>query len=163
MLADGVSYMMLPNLKPISVNEDELDPSVKFTKVLEASENSYAVYTNIFTGQAETVQGPFTVGAIFEKGEDGSEGSMVWVSSRYVGNLEVSEEVGVGNITFFLNSICYLGEDEPVASIHGKKISTQFLEFTDDQLRMWEIIIPALIPALALIIGVIVVIRRKRR
>ncbi len=163
MLADGVSYMMLPNLKPIVVDEDNLDPSIKFTKVLEASEKAYAVFTNIFTGQAESNPGPFTVGAIFEKGEDGGEGKMIWVSSRHLANIDVSEEVGGGNITFFLNSICYLGEDDPVASIHGKKISTQFLEFTDAQLKMWEIIIPAVIPALALIIGVIVVIRRKRR
>ena len=163
MLADGVSYMMLPNLKPIVVDEDNLDPSIKFTKVLEASEKAYAVYTNIFTGKAETLPGPFTVGAIFEKGENGNEGRMVWVTSRYLGNVEVSEEVGGGNITFFLNSICYLGEDDPVASIHGKKISTQFLDLTDNQLKMWEIIIPGIVPAIALIIGVIVVIRRKRR
>ena len=39
-LSDGVNYMILPNLSPIDVDEDSLDPSVKFTKLLEASENS---------------------------------------------------------------------------------------------------------------------------
>ena len=162
-LAEGVNYMMLPNLKPMVVDEDNLDPSIKFTKVLEASENAYSVYTNIFTGKAETVKGPFTVGAIFEKGENGAEGSMVWVTSRHLATDQVSEEVGGGNITFFLNSVCLLGEDDPVASIHGKKISTQYLDFPEGHLKIWEIIIPAVIPALALVIGAIVMIRRKRR
>ncbi len=162
-LSDGVNYMILPNMTPIECDEDSLDPSVKFTKLLEVSENSYSVYTNIFTGKAETVQGPFTVGALFEKGEKGSEGRMIWVSSRFLSNSSISEAAGGGNITFFLNSIGYLGKSEPVASIHGKKISTQFLELTTSQIKMWEIIIPIVIPAAALIIGVIVMIRRKRR
>lgn len=162
-LSDGVSYMILPNLSSIEVDEDALDPSVKFTKVLEASENAYSVYTNVFTGQEETAQGPFTVGALFEKGEKGAEGRMVWVSSGFLSDSGISEAAGGGNITFLLNSIGYLGKSEPVASIHGKKISTQFLELTTSQIRIWEIIIPVVIPLTALIIGVIVMIRRKRR
>ena len=75
----------------------------------------------------------------------------------------MSEAAGGGNLTFFLNSISYLGKNEPVASIHGKTISTQFLDLTTSQVKLWEIIIPGVIPAIALIIGVIVVIRRKRR
>ena len=162
-LSNGVSYMILPNLSPIEVDEDALDPSVGFTKVLEVSENANSVYTNIFTGQTETVQGPFTIGALFEKGEKGAEGRMVWVSSGYLSDSGISEASGGGNLTFFLNSISYLGKSEPVSSIHGKKISTQFLELTNSQIKMWEIIIPVAVPAAALIIGVIVMIRRKRR
>ena len=88
---------------------------------------------------------------------------MVWVTSRHLATDQVSEEVGGGNITFFLNSVCLLGEDDPVASIHGKKISTQYLDFPEGHLKIWEIIIPAVIPALALVMGAIVMIRRKRR
>ena len=162
-LSDGVSYMILPNLSPIDVDEDSLDPSVEYTKLLEASENSFSTYTNIFTGQTETLQGPFTVGALFEKGQDGGEGRMIWISSGYISDTEISEAAGGGNITFFLNSINYLGKNEPVASIHGKKISTQFLDLTSQQVKIWEIIIPIIVPAAALIIGMIVVLRRKRR
>ena len=162
-LSDGVNYMLLPNLRPIKADEDSLDPSVKFTKLLEASENSYSVYTNVFTGKGETIKGPFTVGALFEKGDNGSEGRMILVGSRFLASTGISEAAGGGNITFFLNSISYLGKNEPVASIHGKTISTQFLDLTTSQVKMWEIIIPGVVPALALIIGIIVVLRRKRR
>ena len=162
-LSDGVNYMILPNLSPIDYDEDSPEPGVKFTKLLQASENSYAVYTNDFTGKGETVKGPFTVGALFERGDNGSEGRMIWISSGFVSNTALSEAAGGGNITFFLNSIGYLGKSEPVASIHGKTISTQFLDLTTSQVKMWEIIIPIVIPAAALIIGLIVVIRRKRR
>ena len=162
-LSDGVSYMILPNLNPIEVDEDSMDSSVKFTELLQASENSYSVYTNVFTGKAETVKGPFTVGALLEKGDNGSEGRMIWISSRFISNSDISEAAGGGNITFFLNSINYLGKSEPVASIHGKKISTQFLDLNTQQVKIWQIIIPIVVPAVPLIIGVIVMIRRRRK
>ena len=162
-LSDGVNYMLLPNLRPIAVDEDSLDPSVKYTKLLEASESAYSVYTNVFTGKTENIKGPFTIGALFEKGESGGEGRLIWVSSGFLSSQGISEAAGGGNITFFLNAINYLGKSEPVASIHGKTISTQFLDLTSAQVKMWEIIIPFVVPAIPLIIGIIVVIRRKRR
>ena len=162
-LSDGVNYMILVNLSPIKVDEDKLDPDVKFTKLLEASENSFSVYTNVFTGKGETVQGPFTVGALFEKGEKGAEGKLIWITSKYISASTLSEASGGGNLTFFLNSIGYLGKNEPVASIHGKKIASQFLDLTTAQVKMWEIIIPIVVPATVLLIGLIVIIRRKRR
>ena len=162
-LSDGVNYMILPNLTPISVSWDDLDPSVKVTKLLETSENSYSAYSNVLTGETETSPGPFTVGALFEYGENGSEGRIIWISSRYLSDSGISEAAGGGNITFFLNCISYLGKNEPVASIHGKTISTQFLNLTTQQVKIWEIIIPIAVPAAALLIGVIVVLRRKRR
>ncbi|MBR6473630.1 MAG: Gldg family protein [Firmicutes bacterium] len=162
-LSDGVNYLILPNLSPIVIDEENLDPSISFTKLLEASDKSLAVYTNILTGKGETTPGPFTVGALLEKGENGSEGRMIWITSKFISNSAMSEAAGGGNLTFFLNSISYLGKNEPVASIHGKTISTQFLDLTTSQVKLWEIIIPGVIPAIALIIGVIVVIRRKRR
>ena len=159
-LSDGVNYMILPDLSPIEYDED---PAVTVTKLLEVSENAYSVYTNIFTGKGETLKGPFTVGALFEKGQKGSQGRMIWVSSRFLSNSDISSAAGGGNITFFLNSISYLGKSEPVPSIHGKSIYSQFLSLTSAQVKMWEIIIPVIVPALALIAGVIVMIRRKRR
>lgn len=160
-ITNGINYMLLPNMKPIVV-EENLDVSIEATPLLGTSESSVAVHNNIFTGETVTAEGPFTVAASFEK-NDGEEGSMIWVASKYVSDVSVSEAVGGGNITFFLNSVCWLGEDEPVESIHGKKISTQYLVIPQNHLNIWMILIIGVIPAAVLLLGALVCIRRKRR
>lgn len=160
-ITKGINYMLLPNMKPIVV-EESLDSSIEVTPLLGTSESSVAAHNNIFTGETVTAEGPFTVAASFEK-NDGEEGSMIWIASKYVSDVSVSEAVGGGNITFFLNSVCWLGEDEPVESIHGKKISTQYLVIPQNHLNIWMILIIGVIPAAVLLLGAFVCIRRKRR
>ena len=160
-ITNGINYMLLPNMKPIVV-EGNLDASIEATPLLGTSESSVAVHNNIFTGETVTAEGPFTVAVSFEK-NDGEEGSLIWVASKYVSDVSVSEAVGGGNITFFLNSVCWLGEDEPVESIHGKKISTQYLVIPQNHLNVWMILIIGAVPAAVLVLGAFVCIRRKRR
>ncbi len=155
----GIDYVLMPNTKPITVDDED---DVVFTNLLETTENSYAVYTNIFTGDMDYEVGPHTVAGSFEKA-DGDEGKMIWITSKYISDATVSEAVGGGNITFFLNSICWLGEDEPVASVHSKKVSSQYLTFNTNQLTIYSIIIIAIIPLIPLLIGIVVYIRRRRR
>ncbi len=160
-ITKGINYLLLPNLKPITINEEMDD--VEVDVLLETSESSYSMVSNIFTNETLTTEGPFAVGATFTKGEDGQDGKMIWITSKYVSDVTVSESAGGGNITFFLNSICWLGNDQDVASVHSKKISTQYLTIRDDQVATWRIVLIVLIPALALLAGVFVCIRRKRR
>ena len=75
----------------------------------------------------------------------------------------MSEAVGGGNITFFLNSVCWLGEDEPVESVHAKKISTQYLDMPDSVRDVWSVILIGVVPLTALSLGAAVCIRRRKR
>lgn len=161
-LTKGINYMLLPNTMPILFEEGGA-PETAFTKLLEASESAFAVSTNIFTGETATEDGPWTVGASFEKGEGGSEGKLIWVTSKYLADVTVSEAAGGGNITFFLNSVCWLGEDEPVESVHAKKISTQYLDMPDSVRNVWSVILIGVVPLTALALGAAVCIRRRKR
>lgn len=161
-ITKGINYMLLPNSMPILVDE-EAEPDVKMTSLLESSENSYGVYTNIFTGEMISEQGPYTIAASFEKGELGCEGKMVWVTSKYVSDVTVSSAIGGGNITFFLNAVCWLGKDEPTASVHSKSLSSQQLIVGERDLRVSAVILMGVIPAMVLITGAAVLVWRKRR
>lgn len=157
----GINYLLLPNLKPIIINEDE--ENVKTETLLETSATSCAVVSNIFNNETTTTDGPFTVGATFEKGINGENGKMIWVTSKYVSDVTVSEGVGGGNITFFLNSICWLGKNQEEISVHAKKISAQYLTISDKQMTVWRTVLIVVIPVLVLIIGFIVCIKRRKR
>lgn len=160
-LTDGINYMLLPNTKPIIIDQDT--KNVKSTSLLQTSDAAFAVSNNIFTNETTSVDGPFTVGASFERGTDGKEGKMVWVTSKYVSDVSVSERIGGGNITFFLNSVCWLGKDNPVESVHAKKISTQYLNISTEALAIYRIVMMGVLPIIVLAAGIIVCIRRKRR
>ena len=161
-LTRGISYMLLPNTMPILFDE-AASPETAYTNLLEASESSFSVRTNIFTGETGTQDGPWTVGASFEKGVDGGEGKLIWVTSKYLADVTVSEAAGGGNITFFLNSVCWLGEEDPVESVHAKKISTQYLDIPDGARKAWSVVLIGVVPLAALALGTAVCVRRKKR
>ncbi|MDY3239905.1 MAG: Gldg family protein [Anaerovoracaceae bacterium] len=163
MLTDGVEYVLMPNSKAIGLTEN-LRESVKVSKILESSETAVSMYQNIFTGEKETLEGPFVLGVSFEEeNEDGSETRLLWFSSAYISNESIDAYVGGGNVTLFLNGISWTAEDDPVASIHGKTISTQFLTISASAMNLWKIIMIGIVPLTVLLAGVIVYIRRKKR
>ena len=157
----GINYLLLPNLKPIVIDDEMTD--VKVETLLETSEASCAVVSNIFTNKTTSEDGPFTVGATFEKGEDGQDGKMIWVTSKYVSDVTVSESVGGGNITFFLNSVCWLADGQKDVSVHSKKISNQYLTVSDAQVAIWQFVLIGCVPLSVLVVGAFVCIRRKKR
>ena len=63
----------------------------------------------------------------------------------------------------FLNGISWTAEDDPVPSVHGKTISTQFLTISASAMNLWKIIMIFAVPLAVLLTGLIVIIRRKRR
>ena len=162
-LTDGVDYIMMPNSKGIVLPKKQRD-TVKTSVVLQTAETAGSLYTNIFTGSQEVVEGPFNLAVSFtEENEDGSETRLFWFSSAYIADENISNYVGGGNITLFLNAVSWVAEDNPVPSIHGKTISTQFLTLNDSTVDLWKIVMIGAVPLAVLLVGVIVYIRRKRR
>jgi len=158
-LTEGLEYVAMPSAKPIVIDED--DKTVKVQTILEASETSFAAYKNELSGQTEATPGPFPVEIYVEKNDTNAK--LIWFSSMYISNASINEYVGGGNVTAFLNAICYLGSDEAVASIHGKSTSTKYLSLTNQNIKVWRNIMIFVIPAIVILLGVFVVIRRRRR
>lgn len=161
-LTEGVEYVLTPNAKGIIVAENLRD-TVETSTILQTSETASSMYSNIFTNSQETIEGPFKLGVSFKEETNQGEARMIWFSSKYISDESIDAYVGGGNLTMFLSAISWVSEDEPVASIHGKTIATQFLTIDSSALNVWKIIMIGVIPLAILLAGVIVTIRRKRR
>lgn len=161
-LTDGVEYVLMPNAKGILVDEDLRD-TVKVSTILQTSESAGAIFTNIFTSSQELIEGPFQLGVSFKEETASGEARMVWFSSKYISDESIDAYVGGGNLTMFLNAICWICEEEPAASIHGKTVSTQFLTVSASAMNTWKIVLIGVVPLTVLLVGVVICIRRKRR
>lgn len=161
-LTDGVEYVLMPNAKGI-VTDEEVRDGLDVTTILETSDTAGSLYTNIFNNSQEVIEGPFKLGVSFEEETDNGVSKLVWFSSSYISDESVDAYVGGGNITMFLNAICWLCEDDGEASIHGKTVSTQFLTIDSSTVNLWRNIMIGAVPLTVLAVGVIVCIRRKRR
>ena len=161
-LTDGVEYVLMPNSKGI-VTDEEVREGLEVTTILETSDTAGSMYTNIFNNSQEVIEGPFKLGVSFEEETEAGLSKMVWFSSSHLSDESVDAYVGGGNITMFLNSICWLCEEQPEASIHGKTVSTQYLTINSSDLGIWRIIMIGIVPLSVLAVGIVVYIRRKRR
>ncbi|MCI8609863.1 MAG: hypothetical protein HFE73_09490 [Firmicutes bacterium] len=161
-LTDGVEYVLMPNSKGIIVDKNLRD-TVEVSTILQTSDTAASLFTNIFTSSQETIEGPFKLGVSFKEKANGGEARMIWFSSQYISDASIDAYVGGGNLTMFLSAISWVSEEEPVASIHGKTISTQFLTIDSSALNVWKVILVGGIPLIILAIGIVVTIRRKRR
>lgn len=160
-LVSGVSSAVLPNAMPITVDADVND--IYSHTIFETTENSVSGYVNPYTGTTESKDGPFIIGGSFSKQEDGSEGQMIWVSSRYFSGEEMPEDIDNNNLTAFLNAVSEFGADEPVPSINGKIIASQLLKVSSTQASVWRIILIVIIPLVFIAIGLFIIIKRKNR
>ena len=162
-LTDGVEYVMMPNSKGIVLPKKQRD-TVKTSTIMQTAETAGSIYTNIFTNEQDVVEGPFNLAVSFEEeNADGTETRLFWFSSAYIADEGISNYVGGGNITMFLNAVSWVAEDNPVSSIHGKTISTRFLTLPDSTVDLMKYIMIGVIPLAVLLAGVIVYIRRKRK
>ena len=63
----------------------------------------------------------------------------------------------------FLNTLNALCEQEEAVSIRAKSMDSTLLSPTSAQVSTWSIILVGVVPAACILLGVMIVIRRKRR
>ena len=163
-ITSGVKYVLMPDSTGIVLEEnDALRDTLKVSAILKTSEKAASLYTNIFTGSKDYVEGPFNLGICAEEKTQTGTSKFVWFSSKYMTDQDINSFIGGGNLTMFLNAISWACEDNPVASIHGKTVSTQFLTVSDAYASVIKIVMIGVIPFIAIAAGIFVYFRRKRR
>ena len=104
--------------------------------------------------------GPLCLAAISEKQTD--KAPKVLVIGSASGTLSsVLEEKSFLNGDFMLNSINYLSGSSDSSAIRAKQISPEVMTMTESQVGMWIIILQYVLPAIIIILGLIVWIRRR--
>ena len=159
-LIDGRYYVLAPLAQPI-VETDDAEASVG--ALLETSSSSYAKLAGMemeSTAKEDgDTDGAFMVAAASELGE----GRMVWISSAMLMDDNVNAMVSGGNSDLFMNSVNWMCDQQETISIRAKSMDEQGLTLTQSQTSFWSIVLLGLIPGAIIVMGIVVVVRRKRR
>ena len=108
----------------------------------------------------EDIDGPFSVSLEVDN-EDG--GKVIVLGSANVLLDEIDAAVSGTNSDFVLNGINYLAQQESKISVRAKNITTNYATISAFAQKALMVGTTFVIPGLTLIIGVCVVLRRKRK
>jgi ABC-2 type transport system permease protein len=165
-LRDGGFYALMPIAEGI-VELDEKRDNVRVDALLTTSDKSFSKVAgmNMETMEKEEgdVDGPFKLGvAITDKLED-AETKIVWFTSSSLLDSSIDQMVSGGNFDLLLNSLNWMSEREDKISIHPKVIKNELLTVPASAANRWSVVLVGVMPAIFILAGVSVWVRRRRR
>ena len=158
--------VIMPVSKALDVSTAADDVTV--TSLLESSEESFIKEEgyDIETYEKEEgdTEGPLTLSALVTKDlDDEKQMQLVWIASS-----EMLEEVynsysSDANEDFVLNALEMMCEKDDSISVRSKSLANEFLTISTSDSSFIKVVTIGVIPAAYLLIGIAVVVRRKRR
>ena len=155
-----------PLLMPVSmsITLKDSDNSAQPSPLLETSEFSYGK-TDLDSASIEKtdedISGPLTLAAISEKQGDKAS-SVTVIGSVYA--LEMQDILTEGaylNGDFVFNLMNYLSGADSGSAIRAKKISAELMNMTEESINLVSTLLLYVLPALILIIGLVVWLKRR--
>jgi len=160
-LMDAKSPLAMPSSVSFTVTSAKNDATVQ--KLLMTSSKAYGK-TNLNSTTIEKedadISGPLCMAAISEKQGEKPSAVMV-IGSAYAVLSSIVEEKSYLNGDFILNSINYLSGSSASTSIRAKQISPETMTMTEKQVAVSIILLQYVLPALIIILGLIVWLRRR--
>jgi len=151
----------------LRVAEEKPEGIKDLRELLVTSDQAFAQITidlNHLIKKDGDVDGPFCLGALAVKeNANGSESTVVWYSSVSILDSAASAFVSGANENLFLNTVDFLTDLEENIGIHGKTITSDYLTVPAGAKNLWMVILIGVIPAIFIIAGIIVTVRRKVR
>lgn len=161
-------YVMLPVAHGLNV-QDDLPATVSVTTLLYTSDEAYCKASgyNMTTYNKEEgdKEGKFALSvAIQNTLDDGLTSEILWVSSAMLVDDDMNTKSNGGNSDFFLNALNWvLEQEESEYTIHTKSTSYEYLSLNSSASTTLSILVVGVIPVCYLIVGVVVLVRRKRK
>lgn len=159
-LEQGGYFVLVPLAQPIAETEDsQASVSWLLTTTAEAYAKPEGLEMTTTQRADGDTDGPFNIAAASERGE----ARMVWVTSSELLTDSVNAMVSGANSDLFMNSVEWMCGQEETISIRAKSLDAQGLTLTGAQSSFWSAVMIGVIPGVTLLIGLVIVIRRKRR
>lgn len=156
----GNANILLPIAKGLTIKEDTGDYTV--TSLLTTSDKAFSkvdTSSNTITKEKEDIDGPFSLAVLVE---DDNGGKMVVLGCANALEEQIDQAVSGSNSNLALNGFNYLTKQESKISVRAKEISQDYAvvpAFWQKTVMMFSIFV---IPVFLLIVGGVVVWRRKR-
>ena len=160
-LSSSRMKILAPVSKGLSVISDVTDYTV--TSLLVTSSESYSkvdTESGDISQTEEDVAGPLAVAQLVET-KDG-EGTMVVCGSSSMGVDDVDDTVSNANTNFYCNAINYLTNEDSKISIKAPSITNSYAVFTAFASKMVMAIGIVGIPLLLVVLGIVVILVRRR-
>ena len=159
-------HVIMPVTKALDVSEPDGDVTV--TPLLTSSENSFlkADGYNIETYEKEDgdTQGPLTLAALATKDiDDENQMQFVWIASSVLLDEAYNQYSSDANEDFVLNALEMMCEKDDSVSVRSKNLTNEYLTVSTSSASLIKVVTIGVIPAIYLIVGIGVVVRRKRR
>lgn len=157
--------VLLPIAHGLTV-ADELPEGINVTRLLTTSDKAYSKAAGMgittYGMEAGDTEGKFALAVSIT--DSNTNGGIIWISCDAVIDDTVNDNSSGANLNFFLNCVNYMcGKDESSMEIHPRMITNEFLDCDEATAAFWSVIFVGIIPAIVLIIGIVVLVRRKRR
>ena len=165
-LIEGGSRVVMPVATGISILE-QLRSTLAVSPLLTTSDASYSKLAGTgmtnFIKEEGDVDGPFNLAVAASEEYGGKEARMVWFSNSNFLVEGVDDSVAGANMDLFLNALGWLTEKESGISIRAKELNMDHITMSNAQGNAMSIVIMAVLPLAIIAVGIVVVIRRRRR
>lgn len=157
-MASSQSYVLLPVSKGLTVTGDAA------TALLSTSEGAYSktnLKSDTLQKEAGDIDGPFALAAS-SVDEDGATQVVVIGSQNMMVN-EIDQYVSGGNTNFACNCVNSLAEQEDKIAIKAKELTEDTATYTNRAVMIISFVSVIGIPAVILLIGIAIMILRKKK
>lgn len=159
-------HVIMPVAKALDVSEPDGDVTV--TPLLQSSENSilkadgYDIET--YEKEEGDTQGPLTLAALATKDiDEENQMQLVWIASSEMLDEAYNQYSSDANEDFVLNALEMMCEKDDSVSVRSKSLTNEYLTVSTSSASLIKVVTIGIIPAVYLIVGIAVVVRRKRR
>lgn len=159
-------HVIMPVVKALDVSEPDGDVTV--TPLLESSEDSFikeeGYDIDSYEKEKGDTEGPLTLAALATKDiDDENQMQLVWIASSLMLDDAYNQYSSDANEDFVLNALEMMCEKDDSISVRSKSLTNDYLTISTSDSSLIKVVTIGIIPAAYLVIGIIVVVRRKRR
>lgn len=159
-------HVVMPVSKALDISGADSDVTV--TSLLETSEEAFlkadGLQITTYEKEEEDSEGAFTLAAMVTKDlEDDKQMQLVWIASSYMLEEVYNNYSSGANGDMVLNALEMMCEKENSISIRSKSMSYEYLTIGSSDASHIKILTIGVIPILYLVIGIVIVMRRRLR
>ena len=165
-MAEKNSFVLMPVAQAVETLENHRD-TIEIEELLTTSDSAYIKkdVENMTTLSKESgdEEGTFALGAAISEQYDSAETKIVYLTSSSLFNDSINQAVAGGNMELLTGALSWMCGRETSVSITSKSMQMEYLTLTSASAGFWSMFATAFLPALFLVSGGIIWLRRRKQ
>lgn len=153
-------YVILPIASGLTVSDD----AENVTTLLSSSDTAFSKIDgyeiDTYDEEDDDIDGPFALAVDITTDGDGE---MIWIACSYMLEDDYNSYSSGANLDLVMNCVSQLAGETESVTIQSKSLSYNYLTISESVSSMMLMVMIVVIPAAFLIIGIIVIVRRRMK